>query len=105
MSDYEAKLLAAAHKDGLTASVVAKLSYVGTAPLCGVTIKPNGDSPADFFYENIRRAVARDLAREEWLATVEGTRADIEATLLSAGVSGRVYVDEEGNIVVVVGAT
>ena len=40
---------------------VLAMGYKEIAALCGVTLGPNGESPPDFFYKNVRAALAEEL--------------------------------------------
>lgn len=65
MSDYEPKAMTAAKAQSLSADDIQALGYVGIAALAGVKIEVNGDSPADFFYINVRNYVVNRLDEEE----------------------------------------
>ena len=80
-SKYEIDALAKARTDGVTAADVAALDYRGTAALCAVKVEANGNSPADFFYVNVRRYVASTLKIEEDEAAELATKTAIEAKL------------------------
>jgi len=77
---YKDKARAKIAKDKLTPLQVAGMDYWGIAALCGVDIGPKGESPPDFFYEHIRR----DLAREMTDAEVKAARDVLRATLQAA---------------------
>ena len=78
-SKYEIDALAKARKDGLTAAQVAALDYRGIAALCAVKVEANGNSPADFFYVNVRHYVADTLQREADEAALTALRLAVQA--------------------------
>lgn len=81
-AEYVAVALQNAHEKGLTAAEVRKLEYVQIAELAGVTLAPNGDSPADFYYVQVRQGVADALQAEEDAALHEEQRQSLEAAKL-----------------------
>ena len=82
--EYQAAALAKARKDGLTSGDVLALGYQGIAALAGVKIEANGNSPADFFYANVRRKVVNVLKPEEDEASDEAMETSIRAKLTQA---------------------
>ncbi len=80
MKKYKDKARDKIKADKLTAAQVETLDYAGTAALCGVKLTTKGDSPTDFFYEHVRR----DLAREMRDADAKGKRDVLRATLQAA---------------------
>lgn len=89
-------------KDKLTAAQVAALDYWGTAALCGVALAPNGDSPADFFYEHIRRDLAHECADAEKKAAREAQRAKLQAKIdADPDLAGLIVgEDASGNLII-----
>ena len=81
MSAYDEKALNTARNRSLTAAEVRALDYRQVAQLAGVTVKPDGNSPADFFWRNVRHAVATELEREETATRREGVRSQLESFL------------------------
>jgi hypothetical protein len=61
MNAYETRASFQCIAAGTTAKQVEAMGYREIAELAGVTIKPDGNSPADFFYVNIRRCLAERL--------------------------------------------
>ena len=51
------------------------------AALAGVTLGPNGSSPGDFFYGNVRRVVANQLRGDTEVEANEQKRLEIENAL------------------------
>jgi len=102
---YNETALANAQTQGLTAAQVAAMGYSLIAELAEVELGPNGESPADFFYVQVRTYVVNALQVEE----VAAVRAE-EEKKLSAFLNlnskdstlGKmsVYRDDEGNIVI-----
>src|SRR3990167_5553160 len=78
---YKQIALAAAHSGGLTATAAANLTYQGVADLCGVTIQPDGSSPADFFFVPIRQYLISTLKQEESVAALEADRIALETQI------------------------
>ena len=97
---YINSLLAAARAQHWTAADVEAMTYAQVAAACEVKIEANGDSPADFFFVNVRRGAALPLARDEWEAEVEARRLAVETVLSVARVPARVLVNDRGEIVV-----
>ena len=81
-AEYVAVALANAHEKGLTAIEVRKLEYVQIAELSGVVLGPNGESPADFYYTQVRQGVADALQAEEDAALHAEQKAALEASRL-----------------------
>ena len=102
---YNETALANAHTQELTSVQVAAMGYSLIAELAEVELGPNGESPADFFYVQVRTYVVNALQVEE----VAAVRAE-EEKKLSAFLNlnskdstlGKmsVYRDDEGNIVI-----
>jgi len=65
MDKYETTALGIAHERKYTAAEVQEKDYVGIAEMCGVKIGSKGESPKDFFYQNVRNVVAQELHAEE----------------------------------------
>jgi len=97
---YINSLLAAARAQHWTAADVEAMTYAQVAAACGVKIEANGDSPADFFFVNVRARVAKTLADEEGVAAQEARRQQVVAALSREGVDGDVLADADGNIVI-----
>ena len=70
-----------AKANNLTAAQVAGSTYQQIAAACGVTVEANGDSPADFHYQIIRRKVAFRLRDEEVAAANESRRSAVLAKI------------------------
>ena len=100
MSPYKALALATAHERSYTAAEVQEKDYFGIAEMCGVTIEKNGNSPADFFYEPLRRFLVVTLEREEKAAALQARKIALEGVMaLSPSlVAMKVTVDDEGNL-------
>ncbi len=78
-AEYVAVALANAHADALTSKQVKLLGYTEIAHLAGVILGPNGESPADFYYEQVRTAVVAALEVEEAEALVASQESDLKA--------------------------
>jgi len=61
MDAYETRAVLKCIAAGSTAEQVEKMGYREIAALAGVTPDGKGASPKEFFYVNVRRAVANDL--------------------------------------------
>ena len=61
MDPYETIAIFKCIAAGTKAEDVGAMGYAQIAGLAGVTLGKNGESPADFFYVNVRRKVANDL--------------------------------------------
>ena len=81
-SDYETVALAKATEQGLTAADVRALGYAAIAALAGVELGPNGESPADFFYIQVRNYVANELHAGAAQALKARQREKLEASLV-----------------------
>ena len=102
MADYEAKALAEARRQGATAAEIRVLTYGDVAVLAGVVVKPDGASPADFFYRNVRNVVGSTLAADEAQAVQDIQKSELESALASS-VSLKdkeVEVNADGELVV-----
>ena len=88
--------LAAARKQKVTAAQVEKLDCPGTAALAGVKLGPKGESPTTFFYEQVRRDVARVLAAEEKAAAEATQMATLTAKIKEAFPTAEVAVRDDG---------
>ena len=101
-SDHAANALASAKAARLESWKIEAMDYRAIAGLANVRIEANGDSPADFFWRNVQRHVAKALLEAETAAKVEAERKAIETqirkSLSLANVT--VSVDERGEIVV-----
>jgi len=62
MDAYETKAVFRCIAAGNTAEQVRTMGYRAIAALADVVVEANGDSPRDFFYENVRHVVA-DMLR------------------------------------------
>lgn len=76
---YTETALVAAHAAGWTAAQAATAPYAQVATASGVTLGPDGESPADFFWRYVRRMVARQLAAEEAGVVLADKRARLLA--------------------------
>ncbi len=63
--------------EGWTYQQVYDATYQQVATACGVTIEPNGNSPADFFFHKIRRRAGNRLEKEQSAVTNEQRRLNI----------------------------
>ena len=64
-SDYVDVAYAKAITAGATADQAARAKYRQVASACDVTVGPSGDSPRDFFWQHIKRALVKRLQRKE----------------------------------------
>ena len=102
---YNETALANAQTQGLTAAQVAAMGYSLIAELAEVELGPNGESPADFFYVQVRTYVVNALQVEEVAAVRAEEEKKLSAFLnLNSKDSTlgkmQVYRDDEGNIVI-----
>jgi len=81
MADYDGTVYDWAKLAGKTAAEVALLSYGQVATAAKVKIAVNGNSPTDFFYDNVRRTVSGRLAQEEEAATLAAFAPTIETEI------------------------
>ena len=102
---YNETALANAQAHGLTSVQVAAMGYSLIAELAEVELGPNGESPADFFYVQVRTYVVNALQVEEVAAVRAEEEKKLSAFLnLNSKDSTlgkmQVYRDDEGNIVI-----
>jgi len=81
MAEYSEALFNYAKANSMSAVNIRALNYRGVAAGAGVSIKPNGDSPADFFYVNVRNQAANALEKEEVETALENERAALETQI------------------------
>ena len=78
---YEWYFLSAARAAGMSSVDVAELGYEQIAAMSSVTLGSKGESPADFFYVQVRRYVWHVLATEERKAIETNMRDGVLAKL------------------------
>jgi len=44
--------------NNITSNTIKTYNYIQMADLCEITIKPNGNSPIDFFYEQLKTEIS-----------------------------------------------
>ncbi len=76
---YEDVALANAIDQKLTCTEVAAMGYSKIAELSDVELGPNGESPADFFYVQVRAFVVAELQALEAAQLEEDIMKDLEA--------------------------
>jgi len=81
-AEYVAAAMENAHKQLLTAKAVRLLEYVQIAELAEVVLGPNGESPVDFYYTQVRQGVADTLEAEEDAALRAEQKEALEASRL-----------------------
>ena len=102
---YNETALANAQAQGLTSVQVAAMGYSLIAELAEVELGPNGESPADFFYVQVRTYVVNALTEAEADALKEEEEKKLKAFLdLNSKDStlGKmsVYRNEDGDIII-----
>ena len=102
---YNETALANAQTQELLSTEVAVMGYSLIAELAEVELGPNGESPADFFYVQVRTYVVNALQVEEVAAVRAEEEKKLSAFLnLNSKDSTlgkmQVYRDDEGNIVI-----
>ncbi len=100
MADYEADAIAQAQADNLTSTQVAGMGYADIADLAGVTLGPNGGSPSDFYYVQVRNAVVTALRAAEEAAADKAAEDKTQAALILLSSPKKVYRDDSGDIVI-----
>jgi len=98
---YDQAAIANAVARGLTADDVQKYTYSQIAELAGVVLGPNGESPEDFFYTQVKQAVVQSLRDNAANALKEKQRTAIIACItLYPDLKGlALYDTDEGFIV------
>lgn len=79
MSDYESKVYDAAKLQGLTVEQIRQLNYQQVAELAGITIGKKGESPSDFFYQDIRKGVAGRMGTERRIRLQKDFEAGVQS--------------------------
>ena len=102
---YNEIALQNAQDQELTSATVAAMGYSLIAELAEVELGPNGESPADFFYVQVRTYVVNALTEAEAEAIKDEEEKKLKAFLdLNSKDSTlgkmQVYRDDEGNIVI-----
>ena len=105
---YNEIALQNAQDQELSSVLVSAMGYSLIAELAGVELGPNGESPADFYYTQIRTFVVAALKEEEEAAADAEEEALITASIklipdTDAGKKlkkMKVYRDDEGNILI-----
>lgn len=103
---YNEIALANAQAQELTSADVAAMGYSLIAELADVVLGPNGESPADFYYTQVRAYVVNALKELEWETEKKEMVEHIKAALknLPQTVAGKklkkkdVTVNEDGEI-------
>lgn len=78
---YAPALLMAARREGWSAAEVEAFGYAQVAQHCGVVLKPNGDSPPDFFYRSVQSHASNVLRQEHVGAELANVRETMESLL------------------------
>jgi len=105
---YNDVALANAEQKKLTSVEVQAMGYSKIAELAEVELGPNGESPADFFYQQVRNYVVSALltAEEEALAKDEEELLKSALKQMPETIGGKklkkkdVYRNEDGEIVI-----
>ncbi len=102
---YNETALANAREQELLSTEVAVMSYGQIAELAEVELGPNGESPADFFYTQVRAYVVAALEGDEETAIKEKEEASLRAFLTlrpKADTLSKmdVYRNDDGDLVV-----
>jgi len=84
MADYVNMVLGKAKAAGNTALQIAALDYAQIAAMAGVTPGKKGESPDDFFWEQVRERVAFCLADEALKAAMQDRLNKIVQALASS---------------------
>ena len=98
MNAYEQTAYDNATAQGLTGAEVRAMGYTQIAELAEVELGPNGESPPDFFYVQVRSVVADAIDADAGAALRARQKADLEAALrLFPSLSGmHVYDTDDG---------
>ena len=98
MDAYEEAALAFAQQYALTWQEVAQWTYQQCALASGVELGPGGESPGNFFYRNVRRAVSAALRASKRGGNIEIWRTALrDAARLIGGMASTdcEFVDED----------
>ena len=104
---YNDVALGNAQQQKLTSVEVQAMGYSKIAELADVELGPNGESPADFFYQQVRTFVVTALLAEEQAKLVQDEDDLLKSALkqMPETISGKklkkkdVYRNEDGEIV------
>lgn len=98
---YKAAALARAQELGLAHTQVRDMGYAAIAGLAGVMLGlPGNTSPADFFYRNIRAAVANELKAAAVTAAQHSARDSMVAAIRAQWGEATLEIDPEGRYVI-----
>ena len=105
---YNETALANAQTQELLSTEVAVMGYSLIAELAEVELGPNGESPADFFYVQVRAFVVNALEvleeaadSQEEIDLIKASLKLVPRTVAGSRLKGMdVYRDDEGNIVI-----